>query len=181
MVQYVWSGRGQQSAFHRQLRELFQVGCAVCLDLESPLLGCLVDAKLVGVACVTEPVDKPWPDSLRTKHERFKSVIGAEAARRMEAYEQLIGQYRPQLPNYFLGAIGVHPEAQGKGYGRNLLDAVQALSEAHPTSTGVALSTEKAENVPMYEHCGYRVTAKTNLDQVEVWGMFRPNAMQREE
>ena len=71
--------------------------------------------------------------------------------------------------------IGVHPEAQGRGYGRMLLDAVQALSEGHSTSTGVALDTENPENVPIYEHCGYRVIAETNLEGVPIWCMLRPN------
>jgi hypothetical protein len=61
------------------------------------------------------------------------------------------------------------------GYGRRLLDEVQALSDAHPTSTGVGLDTEKPSNVSFYEHCGYRVTGKTNLKHVDIWCMFREN------
>ena len=60
-----------------------------------------------------------------------------------------------------------------------MLDAVHALSEAHPISTGMTLDTENAANVPLYAHCGYRVIAKANLEHVDVWHMFRPNKPQR--
>ncbi|MFQ5795461.1 MAG: hypothetical protein ACE5JP_10490 [Candidatus Bipolaricaulia bacterium] len=71
--------------------------------------------------------------------------------------------------------MGVHPETQGKGHRRALLNAIHALSEAHPTSIGVALDTENPVNVPLYKHFGYRIVKKTKLDDVDVWCMFRPN------
>ena len=178
-MQYLFSDQSQLTAFHSQLWEVFHWICAECLDLKWPLLGYEVDGKLVGVACVEEPDDKPQPDSVERGYDRFTSVIGPEATHRLEAYIQLTYQYMPKQPSHFLSSIGVRPKAQGRGYGRIMLDAVQALSEAHPISTGVALDTENAANVPLYEHCGYGVIAKTNLEYVDVWYMFRPNRIQR--
>jgi GNAT superfamily N-acetyltransferase len=178
-IQYLFSGVSQQAAFHYQLRELFRFACAVRFDLESPLLGYVVDNELAGVACVGAPVDKPLSDPLIKMYERLKSVIGPEAANRLEAHGQLTDRYRPEQPNYYLIVIGVHPKSQGKGYGRILLDAVHALSEADPKSTGVALDTANATLVPLYEHFRYSVIAKANLEHVDFWFMFRPNGVQR--
>ena len=174
-MQYLFSDQRQLTTFHSQLRELFHFLCAVCLDLKWPLLGYEIDDNLVGVACVEEPDDKPQPESVERGYGRFTSVIGPKATHRLEAYFQLTNQYKLKQPNHYLTSIGVRPKVQGKGYGRIMLDAV----EAHPISTGVALETENAANVPLYEHCGYGVIAKTYLEYVKVWYMFQPNRIQR--
>ncbi len=178
-MQYLLSGQSQQTAFHRQLCEIYHFLCVMCFDLEWPLLGYEVDAKIVGVACVEDPDDKPQPDSVKRGYDRLTSVIGPEATHRLEAYFKLTDQYRPKQPSHYLNSMCVRPEAQGRGYGRIMLDAVHALSEAHETSSGVALDTENAVNVPLYEHCGYGVIAKTKLEHLDVWYMFRPKRIQR--
>jgi len=178
-IQYLFSSVNQPGAFRYQLRELYHYVCMVRFELQLPLLGCVVDNQLVGVACVAELVAKPMTDHLIKMYERLKSVFGPETTSRLEAYAQLTDQFRPKQPHFYLRVIGVHPEAQGKGYGRILLEAVHELSEAHPTSTGVALDTENADNVPFYQHCGYALIAKTKLEQLAIWCMFRPNGTQK--
>jgi ribosomal protein S18 acetylase RimI-like enzyme len=175
LMLYLFAGKSQPEGYYQRLRAFYEFLCLMCLDLESPLVGCQVGDNLTGVACVLEPDHKAWPDSLTKAFEDLETVIGAEAICRTEACMALSHRFRPKRPHYSLVALGVHPAAQGRGHGRRLLDAVQALSEAHAQSTGVALETENAANVPFYEHCGYQVTARTNLEDVDVWCMFRPN------
>ena len=178
-IQYLFTGQSQQTAFQRQLCELYHFQCSAYLELGWPLLGYEVDGELVGVACVEEPDDKPQPDSVTIGYAQLTSVIGPEATNRLEACLQLTEESKPKQRTHYLSTIGVRPEAQGRGHGRILLDAVHALSEAHPTSTGVALDTQNATNVPLYEHFGYRVIAKTTLEHIDVWYMFRPNRVQQ--
>jgi ribosomal protein S18 acetylase RimI-like enzyme len=64
--------------------------------------------------------------------------------------------------------IGVRPESQGQGYARQLLEEVRRRSERHPCSTGVALDTENAENVAIYERLGYQVVARDRLGGLTV-------------
>lgn len=78
--------------------------------------------------------------------------------------------------SYGDSVLGVHPKAQGRGYGRSLLDAVQALAQAHPAAVGVALDTENPANVELYQRCGSELTVQTTLDTLDVWFMFRANA-----
>jgi len=179
-IQYFFSGIRQESAFHYQLRELFRLACAARFDAEPPPLGYVVDAKLVGVACVAGLADNCLSNTLIKRYENFKSTIGQEATHRLEAHGQLVTRYRPEQPNYHLIVIGVHPVAQGEGYGRILLDAVHELSETDPRSTGVALDTANAAHVSLYEHFGYTISAKDSLEQVPFWFMFRPNGAQRD-
>lgn len=127
----------------------------------------------MGVANVTEPGEVQWPESLAHKYEILKSAIGPEATGRLERYSEITDSFRPSDPHYHVGVGGFLPEAQGKGYGRKLLGEIHALSEAHPTSIGVALDTENPRNVPIYQHLGYNITTKTMVDDMVVWCMLR--------
>ena len=160
---------------HAKLRAFFHFFCDLRHDLDWPLIGCEADGRLVAVACPSDPVDLPWPEALGEKYRQLGRDLGADVVARLERYAGISDPLRPTEPNYYLGIIGVHPDAQGAGYGRALLDATQRLSEAHPTSTGVALDTESATNVRIYERCGYHVHATARLEDVDIWCMFRPN------
>ena len=158
-----------------KLRAFFHFLCVLHHDLDWPLIGCEAAGRLVAVACPSDPVEPPWPDELGRKYRQLADELGDAVIARREAYAWVSDPLRPSEPNYYLGIIGVHPDAQGQGYGRALLDAVQRLSEAHPTSTGVALDTELASNVRVYERCGYHVHATARLGMLDIWFMFRPN------
>ncbi len=161
--------------FEECLRELFRFSCEVRFLLNWPLFGSFSGTRLLGVAGVTEPEDTPWPPPLVSVYEHLKAVIGPGSTEHMERYAHHVDQFRPQEPHYHLGMIGVDPAAQGRGHGRGLLEAVQALSEQHPASTGVWLDTENPRNVTIYGRCGYGVIAQTQYGGVDIWCMFRPN------
>jgi GNAT superfamily N-acetyltransferase len=70
--------------------------------------------------------------------------------------------------------IGNLKRVRGQGYGRRLLEAVQARSAADPSSTGVSLTTELAGNVPLYQHFGYIILGQGDLAPgVPSWSFFR--------
>ncbi|NIM96219.1 MAG: GNAT family N-acetyltransferase [Anaerolineales bacterium] len=162
--------------FHQDLRELFRFTCEVRLELDWPILGCIADDGLVGVACVTEPEEVEWPESLGRTYRELVNSIGPEATERLERYSDLTDSYRPEMPHYYLAVLGVHPNAHGRGYGGLLLQEVGALSEGHPTSIGVGVDTENPENLSFYERFGYSLVAKTQLQDMDLWSMFRPNS-----
>jgi GNAT superfamily N-acetyltransferase len=167
---------------HAKLCSFFRFFCDLRHILDWPLLGCEADGRIIAVACPSDPLDPPWPEELEQQYRQLGAELGSDVVARLESYASVSDPLRPREPNYYLGIIGVHPQAQGQGYGRVLLDAVQALSEAHPTSTGVALDTELATNVAIYERCGYHVHTTARVDSLDIWCMFRPNrpAAQRE-
>ena len=160
---------------YQHLWEAVRIVCEVRVVLNQPVKGILHGGRLVAVACIDTPEQQPWPPSLEQAYAAFEQRIGASAAGRLESYGELTTNHRPGEPHFCLILIGVHPDAQGKGYGRVLLDLVSAMSEAHPSSTGVRLDTETPANVSLYEHCGYRITEQSELGGVPIWFMFRPN------
>jgi GNAT superfamily N-acetyltransferase len=159
----------------QHVREAFHITCEARLALGEIVKGVQVDNRLVAVACIATPGEQQWPASLEQKFEAFAQCNGARSMDLLGRFGELTASYSPAEPHFYLIAPGVHPDWQGQGYGRLLLELVQSLSEAHPTSTGVGLDTETATNVPLYEHCGYRVTTKTSLETVDIWCMVRAN------
>jgi ribosomal protein S18 acetylase RimI-like enzyme len=157
------------------LRALFHFSCEVRLLLAWPLLGTMDEkGELAGVAGFSLPGEVQWPQALATVYEAFKTSVGPESAARIEEYSYLADLHRPPLPHYQLGMIGVHPRAQGKGHARALIRTLHQMSDADPESIGVWLDTSDPHNVSIYEHLGYRVIAQEPLEQITVWGMFRP-------
>ncbi len=158
-----------------RLRELIGFYCDARLTRGWPVLGIRQGEDLVAAALVSEPRDLLAPPELTRKHRRVATIIGPEAFERMARYERQSTGHEPDEPHYFLGMIGVAPGHQGSGYGRILLEHIQAMSEADPVSTGVTLSTEDPSNVPYYERVGYHVTAEAHVGEIHTWSMFRPN------
>lgn len=157
------------------LQELFRFACLVRLELGWPLIGVEIDSGLAGVLGVTMPGDDRWPDSLRQIYAGMGAAVGDAAVGRLQAYSELADHGRPAEPHHHIGMVGVHPAHQGKGLGKTLLDAVHTMSQAHPTSIGVALDTENPANRSFYESRGYHVLEENQLDELSVWCMFRPN------
>jgi ribosomal protein S18 acetylase RimI-like enzyme len=174
LMRHFFAGSGED--YGRQVREAFRITCEIRMTLNDSVKGILdEDGRLVAVACANHPEKKEWPASLEQSFATFEERMPSQAIERLNQYVELGTKHDLEQPHFYLVAIGVRPDAQGQGYGRALLDEVHRMSEDHPFSTGVALDTETISNVPLYEHCGYGVTARDRLGDVDIWYMFRPN------
>jgi ribosomal protein S18 acetylase RimI-like enzyme len=153
------------------LREVFELSCRYRLAMDWPLPGILADGQLVAVACVSGPESRPEPARFQDAETRLQARLGREAVQRMEAYGRLKERNCPAWPHFYITAVGVRPDQQGRGLGRRLIQHIHRLSIAHPASEGVALDTQSPRNVPLYERLGYRVTAEQQLGPVPCWFM----------
>jgi ribosomal protein S18 acetylase RimI-like enzyme len=82
---------------------------------------------------------------------------------------------RPAEPHFYLLILAAHPDFQGTGCGRVLLETLQARSARDPRSRGVCLETENPRNVPFYQHIGFRVIARNRYADLEITTLFRPD------
>ena len=78
----------------------------------------------------------------------------------------------PLTPHYYFGMIRVLPVEQRKGYAKRLMNHIINSSESDDNSSGVCLSTELPENVPFYEHFGFKVTSKAKTSDFYTWCLF---------
>ena len=140
-----------------------------------PVRGVRIDGKIAAVALISVPEDAPAPVELEAMRAALIDTIGEATFARMQRYEEISDLDAPDVPAHFLGMIGVHPERQGLGLGRVLLDDVQEMARRHPVSQGVCLNTETPGNVALYEHVGYRTLGKRAIDSLETWTLFRAN------
>lgn len=167
------------------LRELFRFSCEVRFLLEWPLFGYLDDNdKIVGALGVSMPGEVTWPQSLTDIYAQMKDFIGVEATMRFETMVTIAEPLRPPQPYFELGVLGVAPNEHGKGYGGELVGAMNQLADEHPDIPGVYVETQNSQNVTFYNRSGYETRGKMGLfekDDLNMWGLFRPNPQKMKE
>jgi GNAT superfamily N-acetyltransferase len=172
VMRYILKSEGEK--YETGLNALMNFFCESRLTREFPLLGIRDNGELVAAAGINEPEYKPRSPELNKVYSDLTRTIGEDAIARYESYEK---KANPGLdvPHYFLGIIGVVQAHQGKGYAKKIVEEVQQMSEAHPTSKGVCLCTEDPPNVPIYEHLSYKIISEADVGNIHTWAMFRKN------
>jgi GNAT superfamily N-acetyltransferase len=140
-----------------------------------PMFGVRDDAgALVAAAVMTAPASPEPPPAFIALRESIWAELGADARARYDAYATAARFFDGLGPHHHLNMIGVRRAQQRLGLARTLLETVHGLAAADPQSSGVSLTTERPENVPLYEHFGYRVLGHARVgNEVDTWGMFR--------
>ncbi|MGE5596632.1 MAG: GNAT family N-acetyltransferase [Hyphomicrobiales bacterium] len=79
----------------------------------------------------------------------------------------------PKQPHYYLLALGVEPELQGRSIGTQLMRPV--LERCDHEGIPAYLESSKERNVPLYERNGFRVTEEIVLPKggPKLWLMWR--------
>lgn len=167
--------RDAGDAFDERLRALVGFFCDVRLTRDFPLLGVRADGALAAVAGINDPEPDPWPPALQAAWRVLGDTIGRNAFDRLARFEAASAASQPAAPHYFLGIIGVRPAQQGRGFARALIDELIRMSEAHPRSTGICLTTERAVNLPVYRRFGFQVIDEHDIEGLHSWAMFRSN------
>ena len=160
------------------LQALMDYSLAIREHFKWPILSLWDDQVLSGIAALSLPAAAdPWPPNLKQRFTIVKELLGEKGSERLARYGEISERERPKALHIYLGVLGVDPDAQGQGFGKQLLDSVQDLSERYPGSTGVFLDTENPQNVQFYEHCGYEVVSCHNLESVNIYCLFRANRL----
>jgi GNAT superfamily N-acetyltransferase len=132
-----------------------------------PVLGVWAEGELAAVAYVVRP-DTVAPAALAEHRESLWAELGQTARGRYEAFGRATASFAwPAEPHHDLSLIGVRSRYAGRGLARPLMDAVHEISRSDPTSRGVALTTETAKNLTLYEHFGYRRIGHARLPGLE--------------
>lgn len=160
-------------------RYLMQYVCKLG-DLSDLLLwGAFIEEELTGVALITPPEvdDRNKPEEMTQAEEQLAIAVGEAVIARIERYFQVKEVNKPKQPHFYLDVLGVLPKSQGQGVGKALIEKLHKISEESTPSCGVALDTENERNLDFYGRLGYSVSTITDLDEVKVWSMFRPDAI----
>ena len=86
---------------------------------------------------------------------------------------ELMGQFHPQEPHWYLSMIGVDPSRQGQGLGSALLKA--GLQRCDEEGLPAYLESSSPKNVPLYERHGFEVIGLIKPgDHPGLIPMYRP-------
>jgi GNAT superfamily N-acetyltransferase len=172
VMRYVLGPDGDYPGRLRTLVGFFLVARVLRKD---PILATYDGDTVTGVAICTLP-GLPGPPDLDEAREWTWGKLGADARTRYQQWVDIWGPLNVAEPNIHVNMLGVPPRSQGRGLGRLLLERVHAMSQEHPGSRGVSLTTESAGNVPFYQRLGYRVVGHARIGPgLESWGFFRPD------
>ncbi|MCB5165825.1 GNAT family N-acetyltransferase [Streptomyces bambusae] len=105
----------------------------------------------------------------------LQNILGDRAPVFGAAVEAAAG-HTPQEPHWYLALIGADPAAQGQGHGAALLRS--GLAKADAAGLPAYLESSKPDNLPFYEHFGFRVRGEVRLPGGGplLWGMWREPA-----
>lgn len=80
---------------------------------------------------------------------------------------------RRALPSdaHYLVMIAVSPRRQGHGAGRKMLEEVLQRAAADPRHRSVALDTENASNIRLYQHFGFRLVEEVTVGPLRAYCM----------
>jgi len=86
---------------------------------------------------------------------------------------QKFDKIRPRQPYWYVLILGVHPDHQGKGLGRELLRKV--LQKADEDRVAVYLESANPRNLDFYRKHGFEVMAEIVpvVGCPRIWGLFR--------
>ncbi len=164
--------RDAEKTYDDDIRSLVGFYLETRYTRDFPILGLWEEGVLQAVAGINAPESVPWPPVLHYKYAQLGEAIGKEAMDRMEAFESECDESEPEVPHYFLGIIGVRPEAQGRGYAGAIIERLKEMSRAHPESQGVCLTTESDANISLYEHLGFRIIDETRIGELHSRCLF---------
>jgi ribosomal protein S18 acetylase RimI-like enzyme len=101
------------------------------------------------------------------------AAVGATRALARAVAAQRVQQRHPQRPHWYLFAIGVEPDRQGRGVGSALLRGVLDRCDAAGEAAYLEASTET--NVRLYQRHGFGLTEEFRMarDAPPVWLMWR--------
>jgi GNAT superfamily N-acetyltransferase len=103
--------------------------------------------------------------------------FGVGAFRRLLPYDTVAQQLHHRhasMPHWYLAAIGVEPEHQGRGIGGALMQPILARADAERLAC--YLETHLEQNVRLYQRHGFAVVERADVPghPLPVWAMLRP-------
>jgi GNAT superfamily N-acetyltransferase len=112
------------------------------------------------------------PDIAAARYADALDALPAAVADRVRMVDDAVHDAVPDEPHWYLGVLVTHPEHQGRGYGKAVLNPV--LEAADRADLAVVLETATPVNVAFYGRRGFAVRAQVHVDGAPpMWVMER--------
>jgi ribosomal protein S18 acetylase RimI-like enzyme len=119
-----------------------------------------------------------WRDPSNLRSEEFRETRGEEFYEamcgdldRISAMGRVMAQHHPVDPHWYLLAVGVLPEKQGRGLGGDLLNFT--LNEVLPAQMPAYLEATSLRSRTLYHRLGFEELSEFGAqDSPPLWGMW---------
>lgn len=145
------------------------------LSEDLPVLGLVIDERLVAVALIAPPQRRLDITDSWAWRMRMLLTTGFRCTRRYLAYHEAVLGCLPPGPYHVLPLLGVHPEFQGRHLGEQLLDALHAWCVDDVDSQGLVLDTGNVRYLDFYRRHGYEEVGEVALGPLREHVLFHPN------
>ena len=117
-----------------------------------------------------------WPAcqamSPRVMLPSLRTVGGLGPLKRGMEWQRACKKHDPREPHWHLKMIGVGPDSQGKGIGRQMMDVYCNIVDSDKLEA--YHETDRPENIPFYERYGFKVVGQETVIGVKNWYMRHP-------
>lgn len=155
------------------IERFFNLMLRVRIAMEMPVVTAEENGRILGSAMGYSINPPKWPKPFESEWKEFEKSCGDGLTKGLAAYESIQEQFRPNDPHYYLGVLGVHPVAQGKGVGGMLVEAFCLLADEDNGAKGVYLETANESSRKFYEKRNFVVVGEGVLDHSPVYCMYR--------
>lgn len=165
VIGWAWRDPGRRLQI---LPDFFEVMVNISLDYD---LAYATD-DLTGAALWVPPTaSEPSAEEAEAFAASITSVTGESAPLVLQLFE-ILDEYHPREPHFYLPIIGTRPEHQGQGIGRALLSPV--LEHCDREQLPAYLEATSERNQALYRRAGFRNTGVIPLpDGPALWPMWR--------
>ena len=133
---------------------------AILLDVYWPLHVVSLTDDLAGAAVWLPPQEAERFAEIEAPTRDLIHPLTDDGGARYGSFWDWLGLHVPDEPCWFLDIVAVDATARGQGYGRRLIE--HGLVRAHTEGLPAFLETGRPDNVPMYEHLGFRVIERAD-------------------
>ncbi|MFT3805446.1 GNAT family N-acetyltransferase [Arenimonas sp.] len=161
------------AGYRERLTRFFSLLMRARIALGMPVLVARGADGIHGAAMGYATAHPEWPVDLSEEWNRFEKATPGMVDR-MAVYDEISARFKPEVPHYYLGVIGIDPRLHGRGFGLQLLNAFCDLSANDTLSSGVYLETAQESNVGFYERSGFSELGRGKLGDATLWCMFLP-------
>ncbi|MBL8524293.1 MAG: GNAT family N-acetyltransferase [Betaproteobacteria bacterium] len=157
--------------YPERVTQFFSLLMRARIALAMPVLVAHDASRIHGAAMGYATECPAWPADLTEEWDRFEKAIPGMSDR-INIYDEIASKYKPTVPHYYLGVIGVDPAMHGRGIGAQLIRSFCGISAGDPLSSGVYLETANASNVAFYQRAGFVETGRASMGSATLWCMY---------
>ena len=163
----------------RRYSLLVETFCELYHAAGRPIFTAVLDGRVLGAGMVRDPRKAiPLRSVLSILPPRLPRLAALFSRHPVKAVRVLTAARHPKglaKPYFTFEVLGVHPDHQGEGVGRRIMEEAQAFAAEDAEVSGIFLTTGSVENQEFYERRGYITLKVEDLDEVKVYHMFWHN------